>query len=106
MLPAANLARASLSGVYRLFARRDSVRSIRRQGRLAGVGVKPVCGLHRAQIGEDDLATRGAIPQDLLDALPPPEAYENAVFPTIEEQEAMKGVVTGGWDKVVGANVQ
>ena len=53
-----------------------------------------------------DLATRGAIPQDLLDALPPPEAYENAVFPTIEEQEAMKGVVTGGWDKVVGANVQ
>ena len=53
-----------------------------------------------------DLATRGVIPQELLDALPPPEAYENAVFPTIEEQAAMKTVVTEGWDKVVGANVQ
>lgn len=60
MLPAANLARASLSGVYRLFARRDSVRSIRRQGRLAGVGVKPVCGLHRAQIGEDPAGAEGS----------------------------------------------
>jgi putative spermidine/putrescine transport system substrate-binding protein len=53
-----------------------------------------------------DLAERGVIPQELLDALPPPEAYEAAVFPTIEEQEAMKTVVTEGWDKVVGANVQ
>jgi putative spermidine/putrescine transport system substrate-binding protein len=53
-----------------------------------------------------DMVERGAIPQDLLDKLPAAEAYEAAVFPTIEEQEAMKGVVTGGWDKVVGANVQ
>lgn len=53
-----------------------------------------------------DMTARGVIPQDLLDKLPAAEAYEAAVFPTIEEQEAMKGVVTGGWDKVVGANVQ
>lgn len=53
-----------------------------------------------------DLAERGVIPQELLDALPPPKAYEAAVFPTIEEQAAMKTVVTEGWDKVVGANVQ
>ncbi len=48
----------------------------------------------------------GTIPQDLLDKLPPAASYEAAVFPTLEEQEAMKAVVTGGWDKSVGANVQ
>ena len=53
-----------------------------------------------------DLTARGVIPEDMLAKLPAAEAYEAAVFPTIEEQEAMKGVVTGGWDKVVGANVQ
>jgi putative spermidine/putrescine transport system substrate-binding protein len=53
-----------------------------------------------------DMVKRGVIPQDLLDKLPAADSYETAVFPTIEEQEAMKGVVTGGWDKVVGANVQ
>ncbi len=48
----------------------------------------------------------GKVPQELLDALPPAESYEKAVFPTLEEQEANKAAVTGGWDKVVGANVQ
>jgi putative spermidine/putrescine transport system substrate-binding protein len=48
----------------------------------------------------------GKIPQELLDKLPPAAAYESAVFPTLEEQEAMKAVVTGGWDASVGANVQ
>ena len=54
----------------------------------------------------NDLVAKGKVPQELLDKLPPAEAYEAAVFPTLEEQEAMKGVVTGGWDKTVGANVQ
>ena len=46
------------------------------------------------------------MPQELLDRLPPAAAYDAAVFPTLEEQEAMKAAVTGGWDTVVGANVQ
>ncbi len=53
----------------------------------------------------NDMVARGVVPQELLDALPPAASYEAAVFPTLAEQEAMKGVVTGGWDSVVGANV-
>lgn len=54
----------------------------------------------------NDLAAKGLIPQDLLDALPPAAAYEKAVFPTIDEQNAAKAVITSQWDAVVGANVQ
>ena len=54
----------------------------------------------------NDLAAKGVIPQDLLDALPPAAAYEKAVFPTIEQQNAAKAVITGQWDSVVGANVE
>jgi putative spermidine/putrescine transport system substrate-binding protein len=52
------------------------------------------------------MAKAGKIPQDLMDALPPAESYEAAVFPTVEEQNANKAAVTAGWDSVVGANVQ
>ncbi len=52
------------------------------------------------------MAKAGKIPQFLLDALPPAESYEAAVFPTVEEQNANKAAVTAGWDSVVGANVQ
>ena len=52
------------------------------------------------------MAAAGKIPQELIDALPPAEAYEAAYFPTLEEQEASKNAVTSGWDAVVGANVQ
>ena len=34
----------------------------------------------------NDMAAAGKIPQDLLDKLPPAEAYAKAVFPTLEEQ--------------------
>lgn len=54
----------------------------------------------------NDLAKNGKIPQDLLNALPPAEAYAKAVFPTLAEQNASKKAITEGWDKVVGANVQ
>ncbi|CAN7454203.1 ABC transporter substrate-binding protein [Pararhizobium sp. LjRoot255] len=54
----------------------------------------------------NDLAKNGKIPQDLLAKLPPAASYEKAVFPTLEEQEAYKEVITKGWDTVVGANVQ
>lgn len=52
------------------------------------------------------MAAAGKIPQELLDALPPAESYEAAYFPTLDEQAANKDAVTGGWDSVVGANVQ
>ena len=42
----------------------------------------------------------------VLDKLPPAEAYKNAVFPTVEEQDANKNAIVAGWDKVVGANVK
>jgi putative spermidine/putrescine transport system substrate-binding protein len=54
----------------------------------------------------NDLAANGKIPQELLDKLPPAEAYAKAVFPTLDEQAAAKEVITSQWDAVVGANVQ
>lgn len=54
----------------------------------------------------NDLAEKGLIPQDMLDALPPAEAYAKAVFPTIDQQNAAKATITGQWDAAVGANVQ
>lgn len=52
------------------------------------------------------MAAAGKIPQELLDALPPAAAYEKAVFPTIDQVNANKAAVTGGWDATVGANVE
>lgn len=54
----------------------------------------------------NDLVKNGKVPQELLDKLPPAESYEKALFPTLEEQEAAKEVITKQWDSVVGANVQ
>ncbi|ASY63747.1 ABC-type Fe3+ transport system, periplasmic component [Sinorhizobium sojae CCBAU 05684] len=54
----------------------------------------------------NDLVKNGKVPQELLDKLPPAEAYEKAVFPTLEEQEKGKQAITTKWDSVVGANVQ
>ena len=54
----------------------------------------------------NDLAAKDSIPQDMLDALPPAAAYEKAVFPTIDQQNAAKATITAQWDSVVGANVE
>jgi putative spermidine/putrescine transport system substrate-binding protein len=54
----------------------------------------------------NDMAARGVIPADLMAKLPPADNYAKAVFPTVEEQNAAKEVITGTWDSVVGANVQ
>jgi len=54
----------------------------------------------------NDLVKNGKVPQEMLDKLPPAAAYETAVFPTVEEQNAAKEVITKQWDTVVGANVQ
>ncbi len=48
-----------------------------------------------------DMVKRGVIPQELLDKLPPAEAYEKAVFLTVEEQTEMKEYITANWRKEV-----
>jgi putative spermidine/putrescine transport system substrate-binding protein len=53
----------------------------------------------------NDLAARGVIPQDLMDALPPAAAYEAAAFPSLDAVNANAEAVKAGWDTVVGANV-
>ncbi len=54
----------------------------------------------------NDLAKNGKIPQELLDKLPPAEAYDKALFPTLEQQGAAKELITTKWDSVVGADVK
>ena len=54
----------------------------------------------------NDLAKNGKIPQELLDKLPPADAYNKAVFPSLDDQAAAKDVITKQWDSAVGANVQ
>ncbi|MBL4917579.1 ABC transporter substrate-binding protein [Szabonella alba] len=53
-----------------------------------------------------ELVEAGKVPQDVLDAMPPADAYANAYFPTVAEVEANNAAVTGGWDATVGANVE
>jgi putative spermidine/putrescine transport system substrate-binding protein len=52
------------------------------------------------------MAKRNVIPADLLAKLPDPALYAKAVFPSLEQQDAAKKVISEGWDTVVGANVQ
>ncbi len=53
----------------------------------------------------NDLVANDKVPAELLEALPPAEAYEAAVFPTIEQVNANSAAVTAQWDAVVGADV-
>ncbi|WP_425482840.1 ABC transporter substrate-binding protein [Aureimonas leprariae] len=52
------------------------------------------------------LSKAGKIPQELLAKLPEASAYEKAVFPTLDQQNAAKATIAAGWDKTVGANVK
>lgn len=54
----------------------------------------------------NDLAARGAIPADLAAKMPPADIYAKAIFPTLEEQTALKEYVVANWEKVVGAEVK
>ena len=54
----------------------------------------------------NDLAKNNKIPADLAAKLPPAAAYANAVFPSVDDQNAFKDVITKQWDTVVGANVK
>ncbi len=52
-----------------------------------------------------DLVKRKSIPAAIAAKLPPAKAYESAVFPTLEQQEAAQKVIATDWDKVVQVNV-
>jgi putative spermidine/putrescine transport system substrate-binding protein len=54
-------------------------------------------------IRQADLEARGVIPADLLAKLP---SIEGAVFPTVDQLDAAKVLITENWDAVVGADVQ
>jgi putative spermidine/putrescine transport system substrate-binding protein len=54
----------------------------------------------------NDMAERGVIPQESLDALPPPEGYAAAVFPSLDDLSASQEMIVGQWDTIVGADVQ
>ncbi len=51
----------------------------------------------------EDLVETNAVPAEQLAKLPD---VEGAVFPTLEQLDAAKTLITGQWDAVVGANVQ
>ncbi len=53
-----------------------------------------------------DLVKSRKVPADLLAKLPPAEAYAKAIFPTLDQQDRAKQVITKQWDTVVGANVK
>jgi len=52
-----------------------------------------------------DLAKRKVIPKDVADKLPPAAAYDKIVFPTLDQQTALKTQIAENWDKVVGVTV-
>jgi putative spermidine/putrescine transport system substrate-binding protein len=53
----------------------------------------------------NEMAERGVLPQELIDALPPAEAYEAAVFPSLEATVAHSSAVQAGWETIVGAEI-
>ncbi len=54
-------------------------------------------------IREPDLRDRGVIPADLLAKLPD---VSGAVFPTLDQLNAARDLITANWDAAVGADVQ
>jgi putative spermidine/putrescine transport system substrate-binding protein len=54
----------------------------------------------------NDLVANSKVPAEMLAKLPPADAYEKALFPTLEQQAQAKELITKQWDAVVGANVQ
>jgi putative spermidine/putrescine transport system substrate-binding protein len=54
-------------------------------------------------IREADMRARGVIPAELLAKLPD---VSGAVFPSLDQLNAAKALITGNWDSVVGANIQ
>ena len=53
-----------------------------------------------------DLVKNRKVPAEMLAKLPPADAYAKAIFPTLDQQDRAKQVITKQWDAVVGANVK
>ena len=49
----------------------------------------------------DDLSSRGVIPQELLDKLPPADQYANVVFATAEQTDAATKIIADTWAQKV-----
>jgi putative spermidine/putrescine transport system substrate-binding protein len=49
----------------------------------------------------NDMVARGVVSQEMLDKLPPAEAYEKAVFLTVEQLQESNQYITENWRKVV-----
>ncbi len=54
----------------------------------------------------NDLVARGVVPQDMLAKLPPAEDYARALFPTLDQLNAAREIITKNWDSVVGVDVK
>jgi len=54
----------------------------------------------------NDMTARNVVPADLLAKLPDASLYAKSVFPSLDVQDKAKTTITGGWDSIVGANVQ
>ncbi len=54
----------------------------------------------------NDLVKAKKVPAEMLAKLPPADAYEKALFPTLDQQAAAKEIITKQWDTVVGASVK
>ena len=54
----------------------------------------------------NDMAERGVIPDELAAKLPSAELYAKAVFPSVEQYEAVRAVIAEKWDSVVKADVK
>ena len=50
-----------------------------------------------------DIADRDAVPQDLLDKLPPAESYADIEFPTQEQSAKATETLAAEWGKAVGS---
>ena len=53
-----------------------------------------------------DLVKNNKVPADLLAKLPPAEAYDKALFPSLAQQGTAKEVITKQWDSAVGVTVK
>jgi putative spermidine/putrescine transport system substrate-binding protein len=54
----------------------------------------------------NEMAPKGKFTKASLDKLPPADAYAKAIFPSLEQQNAAKEIITKQWDQVVGATVK
>ncbi len=53
----------------------------------------------------NDLMARQVIPSNLIGILPPAELYNQALFPTLEQQNAAQVLISTQWDTIVGVDI-